>query len=104
MGLTLISRMDTLWGGSNMELSMQNTLIRRPGFPQYCSVAFPAGQWPNQFYSYQNLSGVITTLADTQTATYVFTPTSMSSVYLKVQMQERCHFNKWETPCTWQTA
>jgi hypothetical protein len=83
MGLTVISRYDTLWGGSNMELSMANTLVRRPGYPQWCSSAFGSSEWPLQFYSYQNLSGSITTLVDTQTNTYSFTPTSKSSLLTK---------------------
>jgi hypothetical protein len=75
--------MDTLWGGSNMELTMQNTMARRPGFPTYDTVPLPAGDIADQFFSYQNLSGSITTLVDTQTAVYIFTPSSLSSILFK---------------------
>lgn len=84
LGSQIISKFDTLWGGSNMELSMQNTIVRRPGFPQWCNQAFGVSEWPLQFYSYQNLSGTITTLVDTQTNTYTFTPTTKTSIVSKV--------------------
>jgi hypothetical protein len=83
MGLTLIQRLDTLWGGSNMELTMQSTVARRPGFPAYDSIALPAGQIPDQFFSYQNLSGVITDIVDTQNFIYTFTPTSLTEIFAK---------------------
>lgn len=83
MGVQVISRFDTLWGGSNMELSMQNTLIRRPGAPKWCTAAFAAAEWPLQFCSYKNLAGVITTLVDTQTNVYAFTTTTLTSILAK---------------------
>lgn len=83
MGNQVFSRFDTLWGGSNMELSMQNTLVRRPGYVQWCTSAFGVGEWPLQFYSYQNLSGTITTLVDTQTNTYTFTPSTKTNLFTK---------------------
>lgn len=67
-----------------MELSMQNTVVRRPGYPQWCNQAFGSSEWPLAFYSYRNLSGVITTLVDTQTNTYTFTPTAKTSILTKV--------------------
>ena len=84
MGIQMVSRYDTLWGGSNMELSMQNTLMRRPGYPKWCTSAFGSSEWPLAFYSYKNLSGSITTLVDTQTNTYTFTPTSKTSLLTKI--------------------
>ena len=84
LGVQIISRFDTLWGGSNMELSMQNTLVRRPGFPTWCSVVFGSSEWPLTFYSYKNLSGTITTLVDTQTNIYTFGTGSKSSIFSKI--------------------
>lgn len=84
MGNTIISRFDTLWGGSNMELSMQNTLVRRPGYSKWCTSVFGVSEWPLQFYSYQNLSGTITTLVDTQTNTYSFTPSAKTNIVTKL--------------------
>lgn len=84
MGAQMISRFDTLWGGNNMELSMQNTLVRRPGYPKWCTSAFGSAEFPLQFYSYQNLNGTISTLVDTQTNTYTFTPTGKSSIVAKL--------------------
>lgn len=83
LGTQIISRFDTLWGGSNMELSMQNTLVRRPGYPQYCNQAFGVSEWPLQFYSYKNLSGTITLLVDTQTNTYTFSTTAKTNLVTK---------------------
>ena len=83
MGLQIITRYDTLWAGLNMELSLQNTLVRRPGFPQFCNQAFGSSEWPLAFFSYQNLSGVVTPLVDTQTNVYTFSPTAKSSIFTK---------------------
>lgn len=94
MGVQMISRFDTLWGGSNMELSMQNTLIRRPGYPEFCNVAFNASEWPLQFCSYKNIAGVITTLVDTQTDIYTFTPTSKTSILSKTLLATQTAFQR----------
>src|ERR1039458_1842569 len=77
-GMQIISNYDTLWGGSNMELSQQNTLVRRPGYPTFCTQAFGPSEWPLAFYSYKSLSGAITPLVDTQTNIYSFTPTALT--------------------------
>jgi hypothetical protein len=94
MGVQIISRFDTLWGGSNMELSMQNTITRRPGYPQYCNVAFNASEWPLQFFSYRNLTGSITTLVDTQTNIYTFTPSAKTSISSKLPTAAQTAFQR----------
>ena len=94
LGVQIISRFDTLWGGSNMEISMQNTLTRRPGYPQWCSSAFGVSEWPQQFYSYQNLAGSITTLVDTQTNIYSFTPSSKTSLLSKTSGATQTAFQR----------
>jgi hypothetical protein len=83
LGVQIISRYDTLWGGSNMELSLANTLVRRPGFPKACTQAFGAGEWPTNFYSYQNLAGAITPLVDTQIGVYSFTSSALTLLFTK---------------------
>jgi hypothetical protein len=94
LGIQVISRYDTLWGGSNMELSMQNTLARRPAFPQWCNQAFGSSEWPLDFYSYKNLSGTITPLVDTQTNIYSFTPTAKTSIFSKSGGAAQTSFQK----------
>ena len=83
MGIQLVQRLDTLWGGSNMELSMQNTLVRRPGFPKFSTQKLNSGVVPLQFYSYKNLAGTISTFVDTQYSVDIFTPTTVTAVYYK---------------------
>jgi hypothetical protein len=94
MGAQIISRYDTLWGGSNMELSMQNTLVRRPGYSKYCTSAFGSSEFPLAFYSYKNLSGSITTLVDTQTDTYTFSTIGKSSIVSKLANSVQTAFQR----------
>src|SRR5438132_1281604 len=65
LGLQIISRMDALIDGQNMEISPIMTLVRRPAYPRFSSVAFGAGDYPLNFFSFQNTSGTIFPLADT---------------------------------------
>jgi hypothetical protein len=83
MGLQFISRMDALIDGLNMEISPIMTLTRRPAYPRFCSTAFGAGDYPLNFYSFQNTSGAIYPLADTPNKVYNFTATSNLSVLSK---------------------
>lgn len=94
MGIQMVSRLDTLWGGSNMELSMQNTFVRRPGYSKWCTQAFNASEWPLQFCSYKNLTGDITTLVDTQTDIYTFTPTTKTSIVTKIPESTQTAFQR----------
>jgi hypothetical protein len=83
MGIQLIQRMDALADGLNMELSNQLTLVRRPGFPRYSSAAFGSSDWPQNFYSFQNLSGTIYTLVDAPTTVRSFTTGAQTSLLTK---------------------
>lgn len=83
MGVNIISRYDTLFGGLNMELSLASTLVRRPGFPKFCEQQLGASSWPLTYYSYKNLSGTIVPMMDAPDAVYTFTPTTLTELYAK---------------------
>ena len=83
LGLQIIARHDTLFGGSNMELSPAMTLVRRYGFSKYCTAAFGASDWPLTFYSFKNISGTIALLVDTPTMVAKFTGSAITSLYSK---------------------
>ena len=83
MGIQMIARQDALWDGRNMMITPQFTLRRRYGFLRYCSSAFGSSEWPLTYYSFQNLSGTITPIVDTQSTVYSFTPTSKTSIFTK---------------------
>jgi hypothetical protein len=79
MGMTIISRYDTLWGGGgNMELTPANTLARRPGFPLYCPIAFGGGfNAANTSAMAQGASGdVIVSLSPENATDFVLVNTS----------------------------
>jgi len=84
MGITLISRRDALIDGLNMAISQQYTLKRRFGHSKACSIPFGVGEWPLTFASFQQLSGNIIPMVDTQTNVYTFGPTSKTSIYTKL--------------------
>lgn len=83
MGLQIISRMDALIDGQNMEISPIMTLIRRPAYPRFSSGAFGAGDYPLNFFSFQNTSGTIYPLADTPNKVYNFSTTMNAAVLTK---------------------
>jgi hypothetical protein len=83
MGITLISRRDALIDGQNMMVTPQYTLKRRYGHSKACTVAFNANEWPLTFASFQQTSGNIIPIMDTQTNVYRFGPTSRTSIYTK---------------------
>lgn len=83
MGLQMVSRYDTLWDGVNMELSNSCTLVRRPGFPRFCSQQLGSSSAPLTYKSFKNLSGTIKLLADCQDAVYTFSPTTLTSLFAK---------------------
>jgi hypothetical protein len=83
MGLQVISRMDALWDGLNMEISPQLTVVRSYGFSRYCSTAFGSSDYPLAFYSFKNLSGTIKLLVDTPTKLVAFTTSAQATVFSK---------------------
>lgn len=72
---------DTLIDGSNMEITPQNTLARRPGWTKYCSVTYGA-DIPKAIAGC-NLNGTIYTLLDTDQKIYNFTSSALTSIYTK---------------------
>lgn len=80
-GLNVIPLFDALIDGSNVELSPRNTLVRRPGFSPYCSVAIPSGS-PLAFAGFRTTSSNYA-LLDTTTNVYQFTTSAMTSLFTK---------------------
>lgn len=83
LGLQIVSRQDALIDGLNTEISPVMTLIRRPGFPRFSSVAFGSGDYPLNYYSFENTSGMIRPLVDTPTKVYNFTANTNTPVLNK---------------------
>lgn len=83
MGLQMISRLDSLWDGLNIEISSVMTLQRRPGYPRFCSAAFGSSDYPLAFFSFKNLAGTIKTLADCPTKLVSFTTSAQTTVFSK---------------------
>lgn len=83
MGLQVVSRLDALIDGLNMEISPTMTVVRRPGYPRFCSVAFGAGDYPLRWFSFQNTSGTIRPLVDTPNKVYNFSSSTNTAVLTK---------------------
>ncbi len=92
MGITLISRRDALIDGLNMMISPQYTLKRRYGHSKASSIAFNSGEWPLTFASFQQTSGNIIPMVDTQTNVYTFSPSSKTSVFTKLPGAKQSSF------------
>jgi hypothetical protein len=72
---------DALIDGSNMEISNQLTLTRRPGLSQFSSVTVP--NQPNWFYDWRTLDQGIKVIVDTSAASYIQTPTTQTQIFTK---------------------
>jgi hypothetical protein len=83
LGLQFVARQDALIDGLNMEISPVMTLIRRPAYSRFSSVAFGAGDYPLNYYSFQNTSGTIYPLVDTPNKVYNFSATINTAVLTK---------------------
>ena len=94
MGIQVIQKLDALYGGLNMEMSLDNTLVRRPGFPAISTATFGASEWPLTYYGFKNLAGTIFPMVDTQLAVYTFTPTSKTVVFSKSPGSVQTSFQK----------
>jgi hypothetical protein len=73
---------DALIDGSNVEISNNDTLIRRPGFPVYCSPVIPSGT-PLGFTSFNVPNVGVKKYLDTTTNVYLFTTSAITNVYTK---------------------
>lgn len=93
LGLQVLSRQDTLWDGQNVQITPQFTLRRRYGTSKACSSAFGGGEFPLAFFSFQNLSGTVTPIVDTQTNVYTFSSGSKTSIYTKAGGASQSSFN-----------
>lgn len=113
-GLNIISRNDALFGGLNVEVSNNNTLVRRPGFPRYCSVGFASNEVA-LFYCSARINGQIVNLVDTNLAVYIFTPSTKTLLFTKsagagqtffqqvgnvIYFSNRVDNKKWAPPAT----
>jgi hypothetical protein len=83
---TILSRFyggnpDSLIDGSNMEVTNQLTLARRPGLSKWSSIAVPDA--PNWFYDWRTLDCGIKVIVDTPTASYIQTPTTQTQIFTK---------------------
>lgn len=76
-----IPLIDALIDGSNVEISPANTLVRRPGFPKYCSATFGA-EVPKGFAG-AVLNSTLARILDTDVNVYSFDTTSLTSIYTK---------------------
>lgn len=72
---------DALIDGSNMEISNQLTLIRRPGLSQWSSVAIP--NQPNWFYDWRTLDQGVKVVVDTSVATYLQAASTQTQIFTK---------------------
>jgi hypothetical protein len=85
MGLQMISRMDALWTGQNADISHEMTLVRRAGFPRYCSSNLSST--PLLMYGYKDVNGNIKKAVDTTTAVSWFDSGSITALFTKTTTQ-----------------
>jgi hypothetical protein len=83
LGIQMISRLDTLWDGRNIMITPQFTLKRRYGFTKASSVAFGSSEFPLTYFSFQQLSGTIIPMVDTQTHVSTFSSSTLVNIYTK---------------------
>lgn len=72
---------DTLIDGSNMEISNQLSLVRRPGLSQWSTQLVP--DRPNWFYDWRTLDQGVKVVVDTPTITQLQTSTTKTPVFTK---------------------
>lgn len=72
---------DALIDGSNMEVSNQLTVIRRPGSSQWSSVTIPNP--PLWFYDWRKLDGTVNVIVDTSAASYLQTASTQTQIFTK---------------------
>lgn len=72
---------DALIDGSNMEVSNQLTLVRRPGLSQWSSVSVP--DQINSFYDWRTLTCGPKVVVDTTTSTYIQSAIAQNLIFTK---------------------
>lgn len=83
LGLQIIQRQDVLWDGSNVMLTPHYTVKRRYGHTKLCTQSFGASEWPLTMFTFEDLSGTLHKLVDTQTNIYSYTGSALTSIYSK---------------------
>jgi hypothetical protein len=87
-GMNVIQRKDALIAGSNVELTNNQTIQRRPGWPTFCSATFGVSEWPLNFFSWRKNDGTVTTFVDTQSKVYKFTGSTLTALFTKSATQQ----------------
>jgi hypothetical protein len=90
LGLQIISRHDTLAGGSNMELSPIMTLARRYGWTKFCPTALGSSEYPLDYFSYLNTAGTLACLVDTPSRVAKFDSNGIGTLYNKATTNPTC--------------
>lgn len=72
---------DALCDGLNSELTIRQTMVRRPGNPKFCTSTTAAAV--DNFYSFHQSDGTIRVIADSSTDVEYVTPTSITSIFTK---------------------
>ena len=80
MGVQLVARQDVLWAGHDMMITPQYTLRRRYGFIKSTATAFGSNEWPLDWFSFENLTGTIWQIVDTQSRVGIFSSTALSTL------------------------
>lgn len=93
MGVSMIERQDVLWDGANIQVTPQYTLRRRPGFVASSTAGFSSNEWPLEFFGFENLSGNIAQIVDTQGRVSIFNATSLSPICNKAAAAAQTEFN-----------
>lgn len=81
IGLSAVPLYDALIDGLNVEISPRNTVVRRPGLPQYCSAAVTGT--PLGFSQFKRVGNSPYLILDTTTGVYQFTTTAITSIFAK---------------------
>lgn len=80
VGMNVISHNDALFDGFNIEVTSNNTLMRRWGLTKWMNIDLPPNTLVDGFWSFRNLSGVLRTIATANTGIYAITPTGFNVV------------------------
>lgn len=76
VGMNIISHNDALFDGFNIEVTSNNTLMRRWGLSQWTTAPFSDNMIIDGFWNFRNLAGIIRTVASSDHGFFAITPTS----------------------------
>lgn len=83
LGVNVITYHDAAIDGQDMEIGSSLQWSRRPGFARFCGVAFGASEYPLQFYSARQPSGMVECFVDTNENFSTFTSSSLTPLFPK---------------------